>query len=71
MFSFLEYIGFQKYRKHLGGKIVNEPYIYCKNSSFEHASHRMHLTYWTEILWQNLSFKILSLFTVDYYLIAL
>ena len=28
------YVDFQKYAKQLGGKIVNEPYICCKNSSF-------------------------------------
>ena len=32
---------------------------------FKHASHKIHLTYWTQIFWHNLSFKALSLFTAD------
>ena len=33
---------------------------------FKHASHKIHLIYWTQIFWHNLSFKALSLFTADH-----
>ena len=30
-----------------------------KFRGFKHTSHKMHVKYWTEIFWQNLSFKAL------------
>ena len=33
---------------------------------FKHVLRKMHLIYWTQIFWQNLSFKTLSLFTADH-----
>ena len=53
-FNFCKYIGFQKYLIQLGGKPLMSHTVAVK-IRLKHASHKMYLTYWTQIFWQNQS----------------